>query len=526
VRDPLGVRPLVIGKLEDAYVLASETCALDIIGAEYMRDVKPGEVVVISDEGTKLETYQPFPPQRQRFCIFEHIYFARPDSIIDGLGVYDVRKSIGAELAREAPVEADMVVPVPDSGVPGAIGYAEASKIPFELGIIRNHYVGRTFIEPTDHIRNLGVRLKHNANRARLKGKRVVLVDDSIVRGTTSKKIIKMVRDAGAAEVHFRIASPPMTDPCFYGVDTPEKKNLLAANYTVAEMCRFIEADSLHFISINGLPRYATPAATPRARATATRSPATTQRPSRTATAKPTAANSPFSPYDQASRQSRGAGHRRLARHRPCGRARTRPRRRTCHRHRAHDRRTRRTRQPNRQAGGRQRACAWISKTASLPRLHASQTLENSTSINAGFGRLPRGRNINLKNWIEAVDINVNANLRLIQFLDPLLKASDAGRAIFVTSGAATNIRAYWSVYSATKAALDVLIKTYAAECATTKVRANLFSPGPVRTGMRAKAFPGEDPMTLPTPEDVAPQIVALGLPTETRNGEIIAFKR
>ncbi len=255
VRDPLGVRPLVIGKLEDAYVLASETCALDIIGAEYLRDVKPGEVVVISDEGTKLEAYQPFPQQRQRFCIFEHIYFARPDSIIDGLGVYDVRKSIGAELAREAPVEADMVVPVPDSGVPGAIGYAEASNIPFELGIIRNHYVGRTFIEPTDHIRNLGVRLKHNANRARLKGKRVVLVDDSIVRGTTSKKIIKMVRDAGAAEVHFRIASPPMTDPCFYGVDTPEKKNLLAANYTVAEMCRFIGADSLHFISINGLYR-------------------------------------------------------------------------------------------------------------------------------------------------------------------------------------------------------------------------------------------------------------------------------
>ena len=255
VRDPLGVRPLVIGKLDEGYVLASETCALDIIDAEYVRDVKAGEVVVISDEGAKLESYQPFPPQRQRFCIFEHIYFARPDSIIDGLGVYDVRKSIGSELAREAPVEADMVVPVPDSGVPGAIGYAEASKIPFELGIIRNHYVGRTFIEPTDHIRNLGVRLKHNANRDRIKGKRVVLVDDSIVRGTTSKKIIKMVRDAGAAEVHMRIASPPTTDSCFYGVDTPHKKNLLAANYTVAEMCRFIGADSLHFISINGLYR-------------------------------------------------------------------------------------------------------------------------------------------------------------------------------------------------------------------------------------------------------------------------------
>jgi len=253
VRDPLGVRPLVIGKVDDSYVLASETCALDIIDAQYVRDVEPGELVVISDEG--LQSYRPFPPQRRRFCIFEYVYFARPDSIVDGLGVYEVRKAIGAELSREAPVDADVVVPVPDSGVPGAIGYAEASSIPFELGIIRNHYVGRTFIEPSDHIRHLGVKLKHNANRARLNGKRVILVDDSIVRGTTSKKIIKMVRDAGAAEVHVRIASPPTTDSCFYGVDTPEKKNLLAANYTVAEMCRFIGADSLHFISINGLYR-------------------------------------------------------------------------------------------------------------------------------------------------------------------------------------------------------------------------------------------------------------------------------
>ena len=253
VRDPLGVRPLVLGKLEDSYVFASETCALDIIGAEFIRDVKPGEIVVISDSG--IESYQPFPPQRQRFCIFEYVYFARPDSMIDGLGVYDVRKSIGAELAKESPVQADMVVPVPDSGVPAAIGFAEAAKIPFELGIIRNHYVGRTFIEPSDHIRHLGVKLKHNANRAQLQGKRVVLVDDSIVRGTTSKKIIKMVRDAGATEVHMRIASPPTTDSCFYGVDTPEKANLLAANYTIAEMCRFVGADSLSFISINGLYR-------------------------------------------------------------------------------------------------------------------------------------------------------------------------------------------------------------------------------------------------------------------------------
>ena len=253
VRDPLGVRPLVIGRVDGAYVFASETCALDIIGAEFVRDVKPGELVVISDAG--IESFMPFPAQRPRFCIFEYVYFARPDSIIDGHGVYQVRKSIGSELAKESPVEADMVVPVPDSGVPAAIGYAEASKIPFELGIIRNHYVGRTFIEPTDHIRHLGVKLKHNANRARLEGKRVVLVDDSIVRGTTSKKIVKMVRDAGATEVHMRIAGPPTTDSCFYGVDTPEKANLLAANYTIAEMCRFIGADSLSFISINGLYR-------------------------------------------------------------------------------------------------------------------------------------------------------------------------------------------------------------------------------------------------------------------------------
>ncbi|MEQ1755107.1 MAG: amidophosphoribosyltransferase [Micropepsaceae bacterium] len=253
VRDPLGVRPLVIGKVEGAYVFASETCALDIIGADYVRDVKPGEIVVISDAG--LESYMPFPQQRQRFCIFEYVYFARPDSMIDGQGVYEVRKSIGSELAKESPVEADMVIPVPDSGVPAAIGYAETSKIPFELGIIRNHYVGRTFIEPSDHIRHLGVKLKHNANRARIAGKRVVLVDDSIVRGTTSKKIIKMVRDAGATEVHMRIASPPTTDSCFYGVDTPEKAKLLAANYTIAEMCRFVGADSLSFISINGLYR-------------------------------------------------------------------------------------------------------------------------------------------------------------------------------------------------------------------------------------------------------------------------------
>ena len=235
-RDPLGVRPLVLGQLDGAWILASETCALDILGADFVRDVEPGEVVVIDRDGVR--SLRPFAPERRRFCVFEYVYFARPDSIVEGMGVYEVRKRIGAELARESGVPADVVVPVPDSGVPAAIGYAQESGLPFELGIIRNHYVGRTFIEPTDHIRNLGVKLKHNANRATLEGKRVVLVDDSIVRGTTSTKIVAMVRAAGAAEVHMRIASPPTTHSCFYGVDTPERSKLMAAHHSVEEMAR------------------------------------------------------------------------------------------------------------------------------------------------------------------------------------------------------------------------------------------------------------------------------------------------
>jgi amidophosphoribosyltransferase len=254
VRDPLGVRPLVLGRLDDAWVLASETCALDIIGAEYVREVEPGELVVLEQGGVR--SIKPFLRTRQqRFCIFEYIYFARPDSIIEGSSVYDARKRIGAELARESPVAADVVIPVPDSGVPAAIGYADEADIPFELGIIRNHYVGRTFIEPADHIRHLGVKLKHNANRAKIKGKRVILVDDSIVRGTTSKKIVEMVRSVGATEVHMRISSPPTTNSCFYGIDTPERDKLLAAQYDVEGMARFIGCDSLAFVSINGLYR-------------------------------------------------------------------------------------------------------------------------------------------------------------------------------------------------------------------------------------------------------------------------------
>jgi amidophosphoribosyltransferase len=253
VRDPYGVRPLVLGRLGEAWVLASETVALDIIGADFVRDVEPGEIVMIDGDG--LKSFRPFGRMPKRFCIFEYVYFARPDSVVEGTGVYEVRKRIGAELARENGVEADTVIPVPDSGVPAALGYAAESGLPFELGIIRNHYVGRTFIEPTDQIRHLGVKLKHNANRRFLEGKRVILVDDSIVRGTTSLKIVDMVRQAGAREVHLRISSPPTMNPCFYGIATPEKDKLLASSMDVDAMCKFIKADSLAFVSIDGLYR-------------------------------------------------------------------------------------------------------------------------------------------------------------------------------------------------------------------------------------------------------------------------------
>ena len=253
VRDPFGVRPLILGKLGDALILCSETCALDIVGAQYVRDIEPGEIVIITRDG--LRSLKPFAKVQKRFCIFEYVYFSRPDSMSEGKNVYEVRQRIGAQLAREAPVDADVIVPVPDSGIPGALGYAKESRVPFELGIIRNHYIGRTFIEPSDHVRHLGVKLKHNGNRAMLEGKRVVLVDDSIVRGTTSKKIVNMVRDAGAKEVHMRIASPPTTDSCFYGVDTPTRDQLLAARYNVEQMAEFIGVDSLAFISLNGMYR-------------------------------------------------------------------------------------------------------------------------------------------------------------------------------------------------------------------------------------------------------------------------------
>ena len=251
VRDPLGIRPLVIGQLNGKYILASETCALDIIDAKFVREVENGEIVVITQNG--IESIKPFPPVRARPCIFEYIYFARPDSVAGGLSVYECRKSFGRQLANESHVEADVVIPVPDSGVPAAIGYAEASNTPFELGIIRNHYVGRTFIEPTQTIRAFSVKLKHNANRILVDKKRVILIDDSIVRGTTSIKIVQMMREAGATEVHMRIAAPPIRHPDFYGIDTPVQDQLLAANSSLEEMCDFIGADSLAFLTVDGL---------------------------------------------------------------------------------------------------------------------------------------------------------------------------------------------------------------------------------------------------------------------------------
>lgn len=254
VRDPNGIRPLCIGKLGEATVVASETCALDLVGAEYVRDVEAGELVEISEEGN-FKSYFPFGVCKESPCVFEYIYFARPDSSIFGRNVYSVRLRLGAELAREHPVEADMVVAVPDSGLAAAIGYSRESGIPLEMGLTRNHYVGRTFIEPVQAIRDFGVKIKLNPNAAILAGKRVIVIDDSIVRGTTSRKIINMIRRAGAKEIHLRISSPPTTDPCFYGIDTPSKEELIASHNDVESIRKFVGADSLGYLSVEALYR-------------------------------------------------------------------------------------------------------------------------------------------------------------------------------------------------------------------------------------------------------------------------------
>ena len=251
IKDPLGIRPLVLGELNGAKIIASETCALDIIGAKYIRDIENGEVVVIDKKGIK--SYKPFPKIKARPCVFEYIYFARPDSVMGGKSIYECRKKMGKQLSRELKTIADIVIPVPDSGVPAALGFAEEAKIPYNLGIIRNHYVGRTFIEPTQTIRQLGIKLKHNTNKILIHNKKVVLIDDSIVRGTTAIKIVEMMRNAGATEVHMRISSPPIKYPDFYGIDTPTISELIASSKSVEEIRELLKLDSLHFLSLDGL---------------------------------------------------------------------------------------------------------------------------------------------------------------------------------------------------------------------------------------------------------------------------------
>ena len=254
VRDPNGFRPLALGKLDGAYLVASETCAFDLVGATYIRDIEPGELLEISGNG-ELKSYHPFGMVKPSPCIFEYVYFARPDSNVFGRNVYPIRKNMGVELAKECPVKADFVIPVPDSGVTAALGYSQESKIPLELGLIRNHYVGRTFIEPKQSIRDFGVKIKLNANPELLRGKSIVVVDDSIVRGTTSRKLVKMLRQAGAKEVHMRISSPPTTDPCYYGIDTPQKDQLIASKKSIKEIAEYLEVDSLAYLSVEGLYR-------------------------------------------------------------------------------------------------------------------------------------------------------------------------------------------------------------------------------------------------------------------------------
>ena len=532
VRDPFGVRPLVIGRLGPAYILASETCALDIIGATYERDVEPGEVVVIDSKGLRSE--KPFAKEAARPCVFELIYFARPDSISEGMSVYEARKKIGHELARESHVPADLVVPVPDSGVPSALGYSVEAGIPFELGIIRNHYVGRTFIEPTDSIRHLGVRLKHNANRAQLEGRRVILVDDSIVRGTTSRKIVEMVRNAGATEVHMRISSPPTTHSCFYGIDTPERSKLLAAQHNTEEMAKLIGADSLAFISLNGLyralghdgrnvkqPQFCDACFNRRV-------PDRPDGPSRDrgACAAAEAKRGRLVAGRLAGRlalvtgASRGIGAAVAKRFAAEGADLILVARTTGGLEETDD--------EIRRIGGKATLCPLdLADVDAIDQMAISVAkrwgkLDVLVANAAVLGVLTPTQQIEPKVWDQVMAVNVTANWRLLRAFDPLLRASEAGRAMFVTSGAARGRLAYWAAYAASKAALEALVTCYAAEIEKTRVRANIVDPGVVRTGMRADAFPDEDPMDLVPPEAVVETFVALAESGCRSNGEIV----
>jgi amidophosphoribosyltransferase len=253
MRDPLGFRPLCLGKLRDTYAVSSETCAFDLIGAKYIREIEPGEMLLINANG--LQSFKPFKEMPHKHCIFEFIYFARPDSYMFGKTVYSVRKALGRQLARDTAVPADMVIPIPDSGISAAIGYSQETGVPFEMGLIRNHYVGRTFIEPRDSIRHFGVKLKLNALRDIVKAKRIVVIDDSIVRATTGRKIIKMLRQCGAREIHFRVSSPATTHPCFYGIDTPSRSQLIASSHTPAEINKYMGSDTLEYLTIESMQK-------------------------------------------------------------------------------------------------------------------------------------------------------------------------------------------------------------------------------------------------------------------------------
>ena len=519
-------------------MLASETCALDIVGADFIRDVEPGEIVVINDQG--VHSIKPFNRQKERFCVFEYIYFARPDSVMEGMPVYDARKRIGAELAREAGVPADVIVPVPDSGVPAAMGYSMQSGIPFELGIIRNHYVGRTFIEPTDHIRHLGVKLKHSANRPVLEGKRVVLVDDSIVRGTTSKKIVEMVRAAGAKEVHMRISSPPTTHSCFYGIDTPERSKLLAASHSVEEMAELIGADSLAFISIDGLYRaLGKPGRDPdkplllrcllhRRLSDCAAGPAGQRGPATQPAGSPPLMSGlldgAIALVTGASRGIGAAAAIELAR---LG---------------ARVVITARTQGGLEETDDAIRALGGEATILPLDLREGEQIDAIGPTLfqrfgrldilvhNAGaLGRLTPVSHILPDDWADVVAVNLSASWRLIRTCDPLLRQAPAGRAVFVTESRAREPRAYWGAMGATKAGMEHLVLTWAQEVATTNAAGQ-----PVRSGAggdphAVECLPGRGPDDLADAGSGGTRIgrpMSAGRTTEREFGSLRVIRR